>query len=77
MVDASQCSVNSLEEDLCSGLISIKTKKHKSLGLLTLLFMQLFFKKNRILSLEEASESIFDKDLEGQTMFKSKVSFYN
>ena len=39
--------------------------------------MQLFFKKNRILSLEEASESIFDKDLEGQTMFKSKVSFYN
>lgn len=42
-------------------LISIKTKKHKSLGVLTLIFMQLFIKKKNILTLEEATDHILDE----------------
>ena len=66
-------SINQIEEELKISLISIKTKKHKSLGLLTLFFMQLFFQRNMIVSLEEAALSIFDQDGNGQVVFKSKV----
>jgi len=58
-------------------LISIKTKKHKSLGVLTLIFIRLFLSKNKILSLEEATETIFDQCERGQTLFKSKVAIYS
>jgi uncharacterized BrkB/YihY/UPF0761 family membrane protein len=59
---------------MCDNIISIKTKKHKSLGVLTLLFIQLFLKKNNVLSLDEASSSIFDENEDGESLFKSKVS---
>ena len=35
------------------GLISIKTKKHKSLGVLSLVFIKLFFEKTKTLTIEE------------------------
>jgi transcription factor E2F7/8 len=42
-----------LEEEGQSELISIKTKKHKSLGVLSLVFMKLFFEKAKTLTIEE------------------------
>ena len=46
-------------------IISIKTKKHKSLGVLTLLFVKLFLIKGPELSLEYAADCIFGEDDEG------------
>ena len=50
-------------------LISIKTKKHKSLGVLTLVLIKLFFEKQKILQIDEVVHSfnqnvnnIIDKD---------------
>lgn len=54
-------------------LISIKTKKHKSLGILTLIFIKLFLKKGPIMSLEDAADCIFEENEDGQSLFKSKV----
>lgn len=54
-------------------LISIKTKKHKSLGVLTLIFIKLFLSKGKTLSLEEATDCIFDECEKGHNIFKSKV----
>jgi hypothetical protein len=39
--------------------------------------MQLFLKKNNVLSLDEASSSIFDENDEGETLFKSKVRTFH
>lgn len=63
-----------IEEQMNPNLISIKTKKHKSLGVLNLFFIKLFIQKGPLLSLDDAAESIFDEDGEGQEKFKSKVS---
>ena len=50
-------------------LISIKTKKHKSLGVLTLVLIKLFLEKQKILQIDEVVHSfnqnvnnIIDKD---------------
>jgi hypothetical protein len=51
-----------LEDECNKNLISIKTKKHKSLGLLNLIFIKLFLQKGPLLSLDDAAESIFDED---------------
>ncbi len=55
---------------MSQNLISIKTKKHKSLGVLTLLFVKLFLLNGPELSLEDAADNIFEDD---HTIFKSKV----
>lgn len=57
---------------MSQNLISIKTKKHKSLGVLTLIFIKLFLEKGPILSLEDAADLIFEGDQDGQSIFKSK-----
>lgn len=57
-------------------LISIKTKKHKSLGVLTLVFIKLFLTKGPSLSLDEAADSIFEEEKSGESMFKSRVSVH-
>ena len=41
------------KQGLSESLISIKTKKHKSLGVLSLVFIELFFKKSKTLTIEE------------------------
>lgn len=58
---------------MSQNLISIKTKKHKSLGVLTLLFVKLFLLNGPELSLEDAATNIFEEDDDGQAIFKSKV----
>ena len=55
-------------------MISIKTKKHKSLGVLTLIFIKLFLQKGPLLSLDAAADFIFEEDDDGQSIFKSKVT---
>lgn len=56
-------------------MISIKTKKHKSLGVLSLVFIELFFIKSKTLTIEEIvqffadNEKIEEKDLN----FKSQT----
>ncbi|TNV84410.1 hypothetical protein FGO68_gene14283 [Halteria grandinella] len=61
-----------IEEQMNPNLISIKTKKHKSLGVLNLIFIKLFIQKGPLLSLDDAAEYIFDEDDDGQEKFKSK-----
>jgi hypothetical protein len=70
----SQNSMYLIDQTQCQNLISIKTKRHKSLGVLTLIFINLFLKKGPLMSLEEAAENIFEEADDGQTIFKSKVS---
>lgn len=41
-------------------LISIKTKKHKSLGVLNLVFIKLFFEKSKTLSIEDVAKIFAD-----------------
>lgn len=53
-------------------MISIKTKKHKSLGVLTLIFINMFLQNGLEISLEEAADNIFEEEKEGN-VFKSKV----
>jgi len=48
------------QQGLKDSLISIKTKKHKSLGVLSLVFMRLFFEKSFILTIEEVVEHFSD-----------------
>ena len=55
--------------DQQNNLISIKTKKHKSLGVLTLYFIRIFLEKQKILLIDEVIQSfnqninnIIDKD---------------
>jgi hypothetical protein len=50
---------------MTANLISIKTKKHKSLGVLTLIFIKLFLQKGPLLSLDEAADCIFEEDDDG------------
>jgi hypothetical protein len=57
---------------MSQNLISIKTKRHKSLGVLTLIFIKLFLQKGPILSLEDAADLMIED--EGNSLFKSKVS---
>ena len=65
--------MSQINGELSQNLISIKTKKHKSLGVLTLLFVKLFLLNGPELSLEDAATNIFEEDDDGQTIFKSKV----
>jgi hypothetical protein len=58
---------------MSKNLISIKTKKHKSLGVLTILFVKLFLLNGPEISLEDAASSIFEENDDGQPKFKSKV----
>jgi transcription factor E2F7/8 len=46
------------------GLISIKTKKHKSLGVLCLVFLRLFFEKSTTLTIEEVVQFLADSEKE-------------
>jgi hypothetical protein len=57
---------------MSQNLISIKTKRHKSLGVLTLIFIKLFLQKGPLLSLEDAADCIFED--EANSLFKSKVN---
>jgi len=57
---------------MSQNLISIKTKRHKSLGVLTLIFIKLFLQKGPILSLDDAADLMIED--EGNSLFKSKVS---
>jgi hypothetical protein len=50
---------------MTANLISIKTKKHKSLGVLTLIFIKLFLQKGPLLSLDAAADCIFEEDDDG------------
>jgi hypothetical protein len=43
--------------DQQENLISIKTKKHKSLGVLTLYFIRIFLEKQKILLIDEVIQS--------------------
>ena len=54
-------------------IISIKTKRHKSLGLLCLRLMSLFFFESKDLQLEKAASKIFN--VSDPQILKSKVSF--
>ena len=63
-----------IEGEMSQNLISIKTKRHKSLGVLTLIFIKLFLLKGPLLSLEDAADCIFEEDDDGLSIFKSKVS---
>lgn len=54
-----------IDDQMNPNLISIKTKKHKSLGVLNLIFIQLFIQKGPLLSLDDAAESIFEEDGDG------------
>jgi len=69
----SQSSLYLIESEMSQNLISIKTKRHKSLGVLTLIFIKLFIQKGPILSLDEAAELMIED--EAHSLFKSKVSF--
>ncbi len=53
----SECDSQPEENDqkFEGSLISIKTKKHKSLGVLCLVFIKLFFEKSKTLTIEEIS----------------------
>ena len=55
------------------GLISIKTKKHKSLGVLSLVFIKLFFEKTKTLTIEEVVAFFAEagKGQESEVYFKS------
>jgi hypothetical protein len=59
---------------MSQNIISIKTKKHKSLGVLTLILIKLFLQAGPVLSLEQAADFIFEGDDDGQSVFKSKVT---
>lgn len=59
-----------------SELISIKTKKHKSLGVLSLVFIKLFFEKSKTLTIEEAVQFFNENEgdiQEGDLLFKSQT----
>lgn len=66
-------TLSQIDGELSQKLISIKTKKHKSLGVLTLLFVKLFLLNGPEISLEDAASNIFEDDDDGQPIFKSKV----
>ena len=66
-------TLSQIDGELSQKLISIKTKKHKSLGVLTLLFVKLFLLYGPEISLEDAASNIFEDDDDGQPIFKSKV----
>lgn len=50
------------QQALQDSLISIKTKKHKSLGVLCIVFMRLFFERSFILTIEEVVKHFADLD---------------
>jgi hypothetical protein len=55
-------------------LISIKTKKHKSLGVLSLVFIKLFFEKSKTLTIEEVVQFFAETESEESDMyFKSQT----
>lgn len=67
-------TLSQIDDEMSQNLISIKTKKHKSLGVLTLLFVKLFLLNGPELSLEDAAANIFEEHDDGQAIFKSKVT---
>jgi diphthamide biosynthesis methyltransferase len=70
----SQSTLSFLQNDQCQNLISIKTKRHKSLGVLTLIFIEVFLRKGPMMSLDDAADNIFEENEDGSTLFKSKVT---
>lgn len=66
-------TISQIDGEMSQNLISIKTKKHKSLGVLTILFVKLFLLNGPEISLEDAASSIFEEDDDGLPLFKSKV----
>lgn len=50
------------QQALQDSLISIKTKKHKSLGVLCIVFMRLFFERSFVLTIEEVVKHFADLD---------------
>lgn len=48
------------QQALQESLISIKTKKHKSLGVLCIVFMRLFFERSFVLTIEEVVSHFSD-----------------
>lgn len=69
--DPSLLDAKKLIKDCCDnsedGLISIKTKKHKSLGVLCLVFIKLFFEKARTLTIEEVVQFLADCEKESNS----------
>jgi hypothetical protein len=49
-------------EDQAESLVSIKTKKHKSLGVLSLVFIRLFFEKSSVLTIEDAVQFFTERE---------------
>lgn len=83
MPDPSLLDAKKLLKECCEncdeGLISIKTKKHKSLGVLCLVFIKLFFEKSRTLTIEEVVQFLADSEKEsssGQLSSKEDDQFF-
>jgi hypothetical protein len=55
-------------EDSEEGLISIKTIKHKSLGVLCLVFIRLFFEKSKTLTIEEVVQFLADAERDSNSI---------
>ena len=66
-------TISQIDGEISQNLISIKTKKLKSLGVLTILFVKLFLLNGPEISLEDAASSIFEEINDGQPIFKSMV----
>lgn len=64
-----------MEEKINSSLISIKTKRHKSLGILCIMLIKAFLTDKKQMSLEEAAEKMdLQTESEEGSVVKSKVS---
>ena len=58
-------TLSQIDGKMSQNLISIKTKRHKSLGVLTILFLKLFLLNGPEISLEQAAADIFEQDDDG------------
>ena len=64
-----------MEEKINQSLISIKTKRHKSLGILCIMLIKAFLTDKKQMSLEEAAEKLdFLGETNEDSVVKSKVS---
>ena len=67
-LDKSEVVLGSMPEQLQQSLVSIKTKKQKSLGVLCIIFIQIFLlnqiqHKSKFLTMDEVTK-IFNEDLD-------------
>ena len=58
-------TLSQIDGKMSQNLISIKTKRHKLLGVLTILFLKLFLLNGPEISLEQAAADIFEQDDDG------------